>query len=94
LHELAVGLGVIGGPTADLAKYAGMPAGRVHQAREGPFGFFVGVGRHGDRVVFHSGKLAESGLEGKQRRHRNRDKTTADEQAAAHLDEALVCVLE
>ena len=92
LHKLAVGLRVIGGPTADLAKDTGVPAGRVHEAGEGPFGLFIGIGGHRNVVVFHCGKLAESGLEGEQGRHRNGHKTTADEQAAAHLDEALVCV--
>ena len=41
-------------------------------------------------IVLHIGELAESGLEGEQRRHGNRHKTTADKEAAAHLDEALV----
>src|SRR5258708_40008091 len=61
LGELGVGLGRVDGPIAARPVEA---AGRINQPREGPFGLFIRVGRHGSGavVVIVEGHVAALGL--------------------------------
>ncbi len=75
--KVAVGTGIILGPkrealmpvAVEAPGIAVVGAGRIHQAREGPFGFFLEVGGGFEVEVFDAGVLAEGTLEGEERAH-------------------------
>src|SRR6185312_13759388 len=65
-EELAIRFGKIGWPASALTTVSGVAPGGIAETGEGPFGFFVGVGRDRGGVVFFAGVFLKSRLEGKQ----------------------------
>ena len=61
-------VGIALGPIAAVVKAPSVPG--IHQAGEDPFRFFVPVGREGEIVILHGGKLPEGPLERIQRAQR------------------------
>jgi len=53
------------GPVIAIVEAPAVPG--VHEPGEDPFRLFIPVGRQGEIVVLHAGKLAEGALKGAQR---------------------------
>src|SRR5437870_2562128 len=65
LHELAVGLGVIDGPSAARAPVAAVRTRGIVEPGKRPFRLFVVVGRQRRGIVFVGCVLAETRLKGR-----------------------------